>query len=227
MATMFNGAYTILDKDGSYFAVYGTGPGEDKLVAIADFGDPVKVVVFWADAIPADFAQKSGTKSRRIADQVSVRMGSRGTIESSFVGFGNGFVAYNQTPPHPIVEDGPAAAFTSMLTLGVTRPAPTGMEKFVWNKAERKLASVWVDRSVPMLVTVPTYNLPTQSLYIAGARDGVFGVYQLDWETGRQTGYIDLGRSHKFNVLAGLAVPFGEGRVWLTGAYGPVFVRVR
>jgi hypothetical protein len=127
---------------GTTPTLIGTGLGEDKLVAIADFGDPVKVVVFWADTIPADFKQKPGTKSRRIADQVSVRIGSRGTIESSFVGFGNGFVAYNQTPLHPVVEDGPAAAFTLMLTLGVTRPAPTGVEKFVWNKAERKLASV-------------------------------------------------------------------------------------
>jgi hypothetical protein len=81
---------------GTTPTLIGTGPGEDKLVAIADFGDPVRVVVFWADAIPTDFEQKPGTKSRHIADQVSVRMGSRGTIESSFVGFGNGFVAYNQ-----------------------------------------------------------------------------------------------------------------------------------
>ena len=43
------------------------------------------------------------------------------------------------------------------------------------------------------------------------------GIYPLARGTGKQTGYIELGRSHKFNILAGLAVPFGEGRVWLTG----------
>ena len=45
----------------------GFGDDPHKFVIIADAGDPVKVVLFWRDEIPADFKQIKGSKSRRIA----------------------------------------------------------------------------------------------------------------------------------------------------------------
>lgn len=211
---------------GTTPTLIGMGPGEDKLVAISDYGDPAKVVVFWADEIPADFKLKPGTKSRRIADQVAVKINVRGTIESSFVGFGNGLVAYNQLSPETVVEDGPNAFLTSMLVAGFSRPTGKGIEKFTWNKDARRLESQWVDKSVPMTIAVPTYNQPTNTLYVHGVDNGVFGIYGLDWETGKQVSFIELGPNQKFQVFGGFTIPLNEKEIWVTGAFGPVRIRV-
>ena len=211
---------------GTTPTLIGMGEGEDMLVAISDYGDPAKVVVFWADDIPADFKQKAGTKSRRIADQVAVKINVRGTVESSFVGFGNGFVAYNQLSPEPVVEDGPNVLLTTILVVGFSRPTGTGIEKFVWNKSERRLESEWIDTNVPMTLAVPTYNQPTDTLYVHGVENGVFGIYGLDWATGDQVSFIELGSSHKFQVFGGFTIPLNENEIWITGGYGPVRIRV-
>ena len=58
-------------------------------------------------------------------------------------------------------------------------------------------------------------------------RDGDFGIYQVDWETGKERRKIELGRSHKFNVGAGPVIPLSDGRIWITGMYGPVLVKVK
>ncbi len=217
----------VLSKgSGTTPTLIGMGPGEDKLIAISDYGDPAKAVVFWADDIPADFKQRPGTKSRRIADQVALKIDARGTIESSFVGTGNGFVAYNQLPPQPVAGDGPNGFLTSLLVAGFSRPTGSGIEKFVWNKKERRLESQWVDKNVPMTLTVPTYNQPTNTLYVHGVEKGVFGLYGLDWNTGKQVSFIELGASHKFQVFGGIAIPLNEKEFWLTGAFGPVRIRV-
>ncbi len=214
---------------GTTPTIIGTGPGQDKLVVIANYGTPVKAVAFWADDIPSDFKRKPGSKSRRIADQIAVRVDAAGTMESSFIGYGDGFVAMNQTPPKPIMKEAPSrrAFLCSVGTMGGTRPAAKGLEKFVWNKQERKLESAWLNKETPMLVTVATYNRPTNRIYIEGAEKGVFGLYQIDWDTGKQVGRIELGRSHKFNVSAGPVIPLSDGRIWLTGMYGPVLVKVK
>jgi hypothetical protein len=211
---------------GTTPTLIGMGEGEDKLVAISDYGDPAKVVVFWADDIPADFEQKADTKSRRIADQVAVKINVRGTVESSFVGFGNGFVAYNQLSPDPVVEDGPNAVLTTLLLAGFSRATGSGIEKFVWNKAERKLESKWIDRSVPMTIAVPTYNRPTDTLYVYGAEEGVFGIYGLDWTKGEQVSFIELGSNQMFQVFGGFTIPLSENEIWITGGFGPVRIQV-
>jgi hypothetical protein len=211
---------------GTTPTLIGIGPGEEKLVAISDYGDPAKVVVFWADDIPADFKNKSGTKSRRIADQVAVKINARGTIESSFVGFGNGFIAYNQLPPKPVVEDGPNAILTTLLTAGFSRPTGRGIEKFIWNKRKRRLESQWVDNNVPMTIAVPTYNQATKTVYVHGVDNGVFGIYGLDWDTGNITSFIELGTSQKFQVYGGFVIPLNKNEFWITGLFGPVRIGV-
>ena len=57
---------------GNTPTLMGFGPDEDKLVIVADAGDPVKIVAFWREEIPDDFEQKPGTQSRRIADQLVI-----------------------------------------------------------------------------------------------------------------------------------------------------------
>jgi hypothetical protein len=53
-------------------------------------------------------------------------------------------------------------------------------------------------------------------------------LYALDWGSGQHNGYIELGRSNKFNPMGGMAaVPLGEARFWLFGAFGPVMMKVK
>ena len=114
---------------GTTPTLIGLGPDEDKLVVIADYGQTVNAVAFWADDIPEDFEQKPGTLSRRIAGQREMK-NILGTLDSSFVGYGNGFVGVNQVAPSVSEEANPALSIlASALTMGVTRPAPVGIQK--------------------------------------------------------------------------------------------------
>ena len=53
----------------------GFGNAPYKLVVITDGSDRMKLVAFWRDEIPAEFKQRPGTKSSRIAGQVQVTAG--------------------------------------------------------------------------------------------------------------------------------------------------------
>jgi hypothetical protein len=97
----------------------GFGPDDDKLVVLADAGDPIKIVAFWRDEIPPDFKQKAGTKSRRIADQLALRIKVPATIEWSPHVYGNGIMMIASAFPDPVMQDnGKLAFFESVLTSG-------------------------------------------------------------------------------------------------------------
>ena len=105
----------------------GFGNDPDKLIVIADAAElGTNAVAFWRDDIPADFKQKPGTKSRRIADQARIEI-SQLTIEPSPNVLGYGVVYINGSYPDPLKTPGAPNAFTA----GVTRPAPLGIQKSV------------------------------------------------------------------------------------------------
>ncbi len=60
---------------GTTATLMGFGPGEDRLVVIADGQQRMNIVAFWRDAIPRDARRQPGTRSRRIAGQMAVTMG--------------------------------------------------------------------------------------------------------------------------------------------------------
>ena len=63
------------------------------------------LVAFWRDEIPADFQQKPGTKSRRIADQARIEI-SQLTIEPSPNVLGYGVAVINGSYPQPVKTPG-------------------------------------------------------------------------------------------------------------------------
>ena len=74
---------SISRGSGTTPTLMGFGNDPDKLVVIADGAESgTNLVAFWRDEIPANFAQKPGTKSRRIADQARIDI-SQLTIEPS------------------------------------------------------------------------------------------------------------------------------------------------
>ena len=70
---------------GTTPTLIGLGPAEDKLVVIADYGQTVNAVAFWADDIPEDFEQKPSTLSRRIAGQRRCKILSARSTHHSLV----------------------------------------------------------------------------------------------------------------------------------------------
>ena len=95
---------------GNTPALMGFGPDDDKLVVLADAGAEISVIAFWRDEIPQDFAQKPGTKSRRIADQLPLKIEVPATIEWSPHVYGNGVMMMASAWPDPVQqEDGKVA----------------------------------------------------------------------------------------------------------------------
>jgi hypothetical protein len=207
---------------GNTPTLLGFGPDEDKLVVLADAGDPIKIAAFWRDEIPPDFEQKPGTKSRRIADQLALRIKVPATIEWSPHVYGNGIMMIASAFPDPVMQDnGKLAFFESVLTSGVTREAPIGAEKWSWDTKTRSLKSDWtVD--YPLQSALHPVSSASNTVTLAQLRDGVYSLIHVDWDTGEEVGKVILGTSPIFNTGGGFIIPLSEDETYITGVFGPV-----
>jgi hypothetical protein len=126
---------------GTTPSLLGFGEDEDRLVVISD-GNPesAQIVAFWRDEIPADFQQKPGTQSRRIADQIPFKL-SKTTVEASPVVYDNGVLVVNSTYPEP----GPISLelISNAFLAGTTREAPRGIQKYDWLPEEDRFVESW------------------------------------------------------------------------------------
>jgi hypothetical protein len=166
---------------GTTPTLMGFGDDPDKLVVIAD-ADPngTNAVAFWRDDIPADFEQKPGTRSRRIADQIRIDI-SKLTIEPSPEVLGYGVAFLNSTFPKPAKIPGIGNAFVS----GVTRPAPLGIQKFVWSPERREFEKAWTNPDIDNTDwMVPSISAATGEMYVAHKEHGDYQYVGLDWKTG-------------------------------------------
>jgi hypothetical protein len=207
---------------GNTPTLMGFGPDDDKLVILADAGDPVKIVAFWRDEIPQDFEQKPGAKSRRIADQLALTIKVPATIEWSPHVYGNGVMMIASAYPNPVTQDdGKFAVFETVLTAGVTRQAPLGAEKWSWDAQTRSLQSDWtVD--YPLQSALHPVSSASNTVTLAQLRDGVYSLIHVDWDTGEEVGKVILGTSPIFNTGGGFIVPLSENETYITGVFGPV-----
>ncbi len=99
-------AGSISRGSGTTPTLMGFGDDSDKFVVIADAArSGTNLVAFWRDEIPADFKQKPGTKSRRIADQARIDI-SQLTIEPSPNVLGYGVAVINGSYPKPVKTSG-------------------------------------------------------------------------------------------------------------------------
>ena len=203
---------------GTTPTLMGFGNDEDKLVLIADADENgTKLVAFWRDEIPADFKQKPGTKSRRIADQIPVDI-SYLTIEPSAVVKGYGTVVLNATLPEPSPVAGDI--FGNAMTAGVTRLAPRGIQKFNWNPAENKFEKSWTNMTVDNTdVMVPLVSAPTNMLYVANKTGLRYEYVGLDWDTGKmKTRWIFPDDSALYNTWGGIGYFLEDGDL-ITGGF--------
>lgn len=203
---------------GTTPVLMGFGNDPDKLVVIADASESgTNLVAFWRDAIPADFKPKYGTKSRRIADQARIEI-SHYTIEPTPTVLGYGVAVLNGTYPQPAKVPGLANAFTA----GVTRPAPKGIQKFVWNPAARRFDKAWVNRAVDNSdLAVPVVSAKTGLLYAAHKETGDYQYVGLDWLTGElKERWVFPDDSRLWNAFGGVTTILDDGDLLIGGAFG-------
>jgi hypothetical protein len=209
---------------GNTPALMGFGPDEDHLVFVADAGEDISVVAFWRDEIPKDFKQKEGTKSRRIADQLELNIDVPATIEWSPHIYGNGIMMMASAWEDPVFdENGKLAIFETVLTAGVTREPPTGVEKWSWNKETRTLKSDWTKlRGLQWALHPVSATSNTVSLTIL--EDGNYSLLTVDWSTGKEISTTLLGSNPIFNTAGGFFIPIDENRIYVTGVFGHVMI---
>ena len=211
-------AGSISRGSGTTPTLMGFGSDPDKLVVIADAArGGTNLVAFWRDEIPADFQQKPGTKSRRIADQARIEI-SQLTIEPSPNVLGYGVTVINGSYPQPVRTPG----FPNAFTAGVTRPAPLGVQKFVWNPQGRAFDRVWINREVDNSdIMVPVVSAATGLLYCAHKVDGDYQYVGLDWMTGElKERWIFPDDSRLWNAFGGITTVLENGDLLIGGAFG-------
>jgi hypothetical protein len=207
---------------GNTPTLMGFGPGEDKLVIIADAGEEISIVGMWRDEIPEDFEQRPGTKSRRIADQLALNIDVPATIEWSPHVYGNGVMMMASAWPDPVYdEDGKIAIFETVLTAGVTRQAPVGVEKWSWDSKTHSFTSDWT-ADYPLQWGLHPVSAATNTVTLTTAEDGVYSLVTVDWDTGQVLAKTELGTSPIFNTAGGIFMPLNETEMFITGVFGPV-----
>ena len=211
-------AGSISRGSGTTPTLMGFGSDPDKLVVIADAArGGTNLVAFWRDEIPADFQQKPGTKSRRIAGQARIEI-SQLTIEPSPNVLGYGVTVINGSYPQPVRTPG----FPNAFTAGVTRPAPLGVQKFVWNPQGRAFDRAWINREVDNSdIMVPVVSAATGLLYCAHKVDGDYQYVGLDWMTGElKERWIFPDDSRLWNAFGGITTVLENGDLLIGGAFG-------
>lgn len=203
---------------GTTPALMGFGDDEDKLVLISDADEKgSNLVAFWRNEIPKDFKQIPGTKSRRIAGQITFDL-SQLTAEASAVVRGYGAVLANSTYPKP--SETPGDIFGNSFTAGVTRPEPVGVQKFEWDPKSNKFSVTWTDKTIDntdWMVPVVTAN---DILYLP-SKDGLFYEYVgLDWNTGKRVASWKMPTESAFyNTALGIAYFLEDGDLIFAGYF--------
>jgi hypothetical protein len=168
---------------GTTPTLMGFGDDEDHLVIISDGSpDGAQLVAFWRDGIPADFVQKTGTRSRRIADQIRLQV-SPLTVEASPAAYGTGVIVLNST--YPDSAPAPLNILGNAFLAGETREPPRGAQKFEWKADENRFVEGWFLEDIDNTDWMPPAISPHNGLaYVATKVDSVYEYRAIDFETG-------------------------------------------
>jgi len=195
---------------GATPSLMGVGD-EDRFVVITDGQELMHLVLFWRDAIPADWVQIPGTKDRRIAAQIPVTFGDPGAAQSlseqSVCVRGYGALVVNNLLQQPVDN-----IVLAIIYSGLPEYAPYGAEKFEWDPVTRQLQSAWVNPDISLPNGIPTMSAATGLIYDVGQRDGVWTMEALSWDTGESVFFNELDSDWKFNsAYAATEVGLGSG----------------
>lgn len=208
---------------GATPALMGFGDGADKLVFIPDAGDKVRINAFWRDEIPEDAKLLPGASSRRLAASVPVSFPVNTTIEWSPHVYKNGVFTFASDFPEPVI-DGEKSLFKTLLTMGYTRQAPIGAEKFTWDDETNTLTSSWTYIDKGITWTLSPVSAPNNAVYLNTLQDGKWVIKGFDWDTGENISNLALPDSYKFNCAGGFIYPLPDGRIFAGGMFGPTII---
>lgn len=207
---------------GSTPTLMGFGPAEDHLVVLTDGANRMNLVAFWRDAIPADFAQQPGTRSRRIAGQLPITAGQPADapwIQSeqsvSVVGYG-AFVINN------VVTQGHPDKIIDVMTMGPLHAGPYGTERAEWDPKARRLRSVWTRGDVSSVNMVPIVSRGSNMVFVNGYYpDAGWDVTGLDWATGKTVFRTVFGQGHEGNGAYAILQFLPNGDLLFNSVAGP------
>jgi hypothetical protein len=219
----------IADGTGSTPTLMGYGPDEDKLVVFTDGAKKMNLVAMWRDKIPANWKQKPGTLSPRIADQREVDLGGEiSTVQSEqsvAVYDGHAFVVNNiPSEDQPVLSK--ASYYVTMLN-GMTRPTPRGVAMLKWDSEKDQWNPLWNRTDVGSISIVPMISGGSRMALINGFYSGRLGEgYQIgmDLDTGKTVLEIATGSDPVFNGMYAPMKVDKQGRLMYGMAFGLVLM---
>jgi hypothetical protein len=200
---------------------------EDPFVVITDGEPQMNMVLFWRNAIPADWQQLPDAPERRIAGQLPVTMDDPELTEiqseQSVVVAGYGALVVNNKPRN-IPWYLPERAASLLISYLGSNPQhqPYGVQKFVWNPQLRQLEYAWVNKQVSSPSCVPMVSVGSDTAYLIGARDNQWTLEAINWQTGESRFHHTIG-GQRYNVLFAGTLIDEDGRIH----YGTPWGRVR
>ena len=171
---------------GATPVLMGYGSDPDKLVVVTDGSDRMKLVAFWRDEVPADFQQRPGTKSRRIAGQLEIGAGLEPKPE--FIQTGQPVIVkgYGAFVVNGVHASGEQDALLDTLVVGPVREPPVGVERAEWEPSKRAWRSVWTRGDVATTGMIPVVSTVSEVVLVHGytKADG-WELTGLAWNTGK------------------------------------------
>ena len=126
--------------------------------------------------------------------------------------------------PDPVIE-GEYSLFTTVTTMGYTRQAPVGAQKFRWDPTTRTLVKQWLYMDRALTWTLSPMCTPNHAVYLNTLENGDWRIIGIDWDTGEHVAEIKLGSTYKYNCAGGFIWPLPSGDIFVGGMFGPVLIR--
>lgn len=213
------------------------GEGSQQFIVITDGAKVNNLVLFWKDAIPADWKNPIAPgKDIRIAAEIPVNFGNpnrKSTYSEQSVvvnGYGavvvsNDYRNLNFLPSgtgNPLIDNittGISAFFS-----GLPLFQPWGVQKFEWNPQTRKLSSAWVNNDVSCPNAIPTASSTAGMFYCVGARDRQWTIEGLDWDNGQSRFRKYVGLLPRFNSFYAATQIAADGGIIYGSIDGVVYL---
>jgi hypothetical protein len=212
---------------GSTPTLMGFGDDPDKLVVISDGADRMKVVAFWREQIPADFQQRPGTRSRRIAGQIQITCGLSPQpefiqSEQSVVVNGYGAFVVNN-----IRSQGASDKLVDVFAGGPVFDPPAGCERVEWDPQTRQWRSVWARADVVGTSMVPAMSSAVDLAFVNGyTKEEGWEVTGMDWNTGETAFRAIFGQTNLGNGAYALIQFLENGDLLFNSIGGAIRVRL-
>lgn len=212
------------------------GEGRQQFVVITDGADVANIVLFWKDAIPANWQPIAPGKDRRIAAEVPVNFGDPNrkatASEQSVVVNGYGAVVVSNdyrnldlisgSTGYDIIDQWQNGIIA--MSSGSPLHQPWGVQKFQWNTITRKLESSWVNMSVSCPNAIPTVSSSSNMFYCVGADKGYWTLEGMNWSTGQSVFRKYLGAMPNYNSFYAATEITPEGGIIYGTVSGAIYL---